>query len=174
MDIRKRYTEEQIIGFLKEAEAGTPVKELCRRHGFSEGNYYAWRNKFGEMDVSDAKPLKALETKNSRLKRSLAESLLENEVTFEVLRNNGNRNSQARVGAVHEPARTQRRTFSGRGRDERERVPVSTGAGSKRVLTRRDPASGPALKALRRADDLSQASPGRLGEEPQACRTTLC
>lgn len=84
--MKKRYTEEQIIGFLKEAEVGTPVKELCRRHGFSEGSYYAWRNKFGGMDVSDAKRLKALEAKNSRLKKLLAESLLENEVTREALR----------------------------------------------------------------------------------------
>jgi len=84
--MKKRYTEEQIIDFLKEAEAGTPVKELCRRHGFSEGSYYAWRNKFGGMDVSDAKRLKALEAENSRLKRLLAESMLENEVTREALR----------------------------------------------------------------------------------------
>ena len=71
---------------MKEAEAGTPVKELCRRHGFSEASYYTWRNKFGGMDVSEAKRLKALETENSRLKRLLAESLLENEVTREALR----------------------------------------------------------------------------------------
>lgn len=84
--MKKRYSEEQIIGFLKEAEVGTPVKDLCRRHGFSEGSYYAWRNKFGGMDVSDAKRLKALEAENTRLKRLLAESLLENEVTREALR----------------------------------------------------------------------------------------
>ncbi|MES1952640.1 transposase IS3/IS911 [Salinisphaera sp. S4-8] len=84
--MKKRYTEEQIIGFLKEPEAGTPVKELCRRHGFSEASYYTWRNKFGGMDVSDAKRLKALEAENSRLKRLLAESMLENEVTREALR----------------------------------------------------------------------------------------
>jgi putative transposase len=84
--MKKRYTEEQIIGFLKEAETGLPVKELCRRHGFSEASYYAWRNKFGGMDISDAKRLKALEAENTRLKRLLAESLLENEVTREALR----------------------------------------------------------------------------------------
>ena len=86
--MKKRYSEEQIIGFLKEADAGVPVKELCRRHGFSEASYYLWRSKFGGMDVSDAKRLKALESENARLKKLLAEALLENEVTKEVLRKN--------------------------------------------------------------------------------------
>ena len=82
----KRFTEEQIIGFLREAEAGLAVKELCRRHGFSEASYYLWRSKFGGMTVSDAKRLRELETENSRLKKLLAESMLENEVTREALR----------------------------------------------------------------------------------------
>jgi putative transposase len=86
LDVKKRFSEEQIIGFLREAEAGLPVKELCRRHGFSEASYYLWRNKFGGMSVPDARRLKELETENSRLKKLLAESLLENEVTREALR----------------------------------------------------------------------------------------
>ena len=84
--MKKRFTEEQIIGFLREAEAGLPVAELCRRHGFSEASYYLWRSKFGGMSVSDAKRLKELEGENARLKKLLAESLLENEVTKEALR----------------------------------------------------------------------------------------
>ena len=84
--MKKRYTEEQIIGFLREAEAGLPIKELCRRHGFSEASYYLWRSKYGGMNVSDAKRLKELETENARLKKLLAESMLENEVTREALR----------------------------------------------------------------------------------------
>lgn len=84
--MKKRFTEEQIIGFLKEADAGMPVKDLCRRHGFSEASYYLWRSKFGGMDVADAKRLKALEAENTRLKKLLAESMLEVEVTREVLR----------------------------------------------------------------------------------------
>ena len=84
--MKKRYSEEQIIGFLKEAEAGVSAKELCRRDGFSEASFYSWRSKFGGMDVSDAKRLKALETENARLKKLLAEALLENEVTREALR----------------------------------------------------------------------------------------
>ena len=74
--MKKRFTEEQIIGFLREAETGLPVAELCRRHGFSEASYYLWRNKFGGMSVSDAKRLKELELENTRLKRLLAESML--------------------------------------------------------------------------------------------------
>jgi len=84
--VKKRYTEEQIIGFLREADAGVPVKDLCRKHGFSEASYYLWRSKFGGMDVSDAKRLKALEAENARLKKLLAESMLEIEVTREALR----------------------------------------------------------------------------------------
>lgn len=84
--MKKRFTEEQIIGFLSEAEAGLPVKELCRRHGFSEASYYLWRSKFGGMSVTDAKRLKALKIENARLKKLLAESVLENEITREALR----------------------------------------------------------------------------------------
>jgi len=84
--VKKRYSEEQIIGFLREAERGVAVKELCRRHGFSEASYYLWRSKYGGMDVSDAKRLKALEAENARLKKLLAESMLENEVSREALR----------------------------------------------------------------------------------------
>ncbi len=63
-----------------------PLKEACRKHGFSEASYYLWRSKFGGMDVSDAKRLKALESENTRLKKLLADAMLENEVTKEALR----------------------------------------------------------------------------------------
>jgi len=84
--MKKRFSEEQIIGFLREGDKGVAVKELCRKHGFSEASYYLWRSKFGGMEVSDAKRLKALEAENARLKKLLAESMLENEVTREALR----------------------------------------------------------------------------------------
>ena len=83
--MKKRYSDEQVIGFLKEAESGGSVKELYRRHGFSDASFYPWRSKFGGMDVSDAKRLKGLETENARLKKLLAESMLENGVTREAL-----------------------------------------------------------------------------------------
>jgi putative transposase len=82
----KRFSEGQIIGFLHEADGGMPVKELCRRHGFSVASYYLWRSKFGGLEVSEAKRLKALEQENARLKKLLAEALLEQAVTREVLR----------------------------------------------------------------------------------------
>jgi len=84
--VKKRYSEEQIIGFLNEVDAGIPVKELCRKHGFSEASYYNWRSKFGGMSVPEAKRLKELESENTRLKKLLAESLLEGEVMKEALR----------------------------------------------------------------------------------------
>ena len=83
---RGRFTEEQIIGILKEHQAGLSTQDLCRKHGFSEASYYLWRSKFGGMSVSDAKRLKELEIENTRLKKLLADALLENEVTREVLR----------------------------------------------------------------------------------------
>ncbi len=84
--MKKRSSEEQIIGFLKEADAGVSIKDLCRRHGFSEASFYLWRSTYGGLEVSDARRLKALEAENGRLKKLLAEALLENEVTKEVLR----------------------------------------------------------------------------------------
>jgi putative transposase len=73
----KRFTEQQIIGFLKEAEAGVPVKELCRKHGFSDAAFYGWRTKFGGLQVNEAKRLRELEAENAKLKKLLAESQLD-------------------------------------------------------------------------------------------------
>jgi putative transposase len=75
--MKKRYSDEQIIGFLKQAAAGAPVKELCRKHGFSDASFYLWRRKFGGMDVPDAKRLRALEAENAKLKKMLAEAMLD-------------------------------------------------------------------------------------------------
>ena len=83
--MQKRYTEEQIIGFLREADAGMTIKDLCRKHGFSEASYYAWKAKFGGMSVSDAQRLKTLESENTKLKKLLANSMLEIDAMREVL-----------------------------------------------------------------------------------------
>ena len=74
---QSRRTEEQIIGILKEAEAGTPAKELCRRHGMSEWTFYRWRSKYGGMEVNEAKRLRELEEENRRLKQIVAEKELD-------------------------------------------------------------------------------------------------
>jgi len=84
--MKKRFTDEQIIGFLKEAEAGTPVKELCRKHGFSDAAFYGWRSRFGGMEVADAARLRNLEAENGKLKKLLAEAHLDIEALKSVVR----------------------------------------------------------------------------------------
>ena len=74
---KSRYSEEQIIAVLKEHQAGIPVAELCRKHGISDATFYTWRKKYGGMEVSDARRLKGLEEENRKLKRLLAESMLD-------------------------------------------------------------------------------------------------
>lgn len=76
--MKKRFSEEQIVRVLKEADAGLKVAELCRKYGVSEATYYNWKAKFGGMTVSDVRRLKALEAENGKLKRLLAESMLDN------------------------------------------------------------------------------------------------
>lgn len=84
--MKKRFSDEQIIGFLGEAEAGMAIKDLCRKHGFSEASYYLWRSKFGGMSMPDAKRLKDMEAENARLKKLLAEQLFENDLIKDALR----------------------------------------------------------------------------------------
>ncbi len=83
---RKRFPEEQIIGILKQAEAGKSVKELVREHGISDATFYTWRRKFGGMDVSDARRLKQLEDENRRLKKLVADQALDNQALKDVLK----------------------------------------------------------------------------------------
>jgi len=75
---RSRFTEEQIIGMIKEQEAGLPTSEVCRKHGISSASFYKYKSKYGGLDVSDAHKLKSLEGENSRLKKLLAEQMLDN------------------------------------------------------------------------------------------------
>ena len=79
-----RFTEEQIIGILREEEAGQKTPEVCRRHGISSATFYKWKAKYGGLEVSDAKRLKALEDENTKLKKLLAEAMLDNAMLKDV------------------------------------------------------------------------------------------
>jgi len=85
---RKRFTEDQIIGVLREQEAGAKTGDLARKHGVSEATLYNWKAKFGGMDVSDARRLKALEDENGKLKRRLADAMLDNTALKDLLSKN--------------------------------------------------------------------------------------
>jgi putative transposase len=82
---RSRFSEEQIIGILKEHEAGVPVADLCRKHGVSNASLYNWKARYGGMDVSEARKLKALEDENARLKKLLADAMLDNSALKDLL-----------------------------------------------------------------------------------------
>jgi len=81
---RSRFTEEQIIAVLKEAEAGQTVKDLCRKHGISEQTFYRWKSKYGGLEVSEARRLRQLEEENARLKRMVADLSLDNQALKEL------------------------------------------------------------------------------------------
>jgi len=81
---RSRFSEEQIIGILKEQESGLPTAEVCRKHGISSATFYKYKAKFGGLEVSDARKLKALEDENAKLKKLLAEAMLDNAVLKDV------------------------------------------------------------------------------------------
>lgn len=85
---KSRFTEEQIIGILKEHQAGLSAGDLCRKHGVSDATFYKWRSKYGGMDVSDARKLKNIEDENRKLKKLLAESLVDNATLKEMLTKN--------------------------------------------------------------------------------------
>ena len=85
---RSRFSEEQIIGILKEHQAGLGVKELCCKHGISDATFYKWRSKYGGMEVSDARRLKTLESENAKLKKMLAEQMMDVATLKEMLGKN--------------------------------------------------------------------------------------
>ena len=108
---KSRFSEEQIIGILKEHQAGIGAKELCRKHGISDGTFYKWRSKYGGMEVCEAKRLKALEAENAKLKKMLAEHMLDVATLKEML----GKTSEVRCKA----------TRSGLGHDREELQPAA-------------------------------------------------
>ncbi len=93
---RKRHTEEQIIASLKEHEAGVKTADLCRKHGVSEATFYNWMAKYGGLEVSEARRMKGLESENARLKKLLADAMLDNAALKDLLAKNGDARCQAR------------------------------------------------------------------------------
>jgi putative transposase len=77
--MKKRFTEQQIVAILKEGEAGVPAKEICRKHNISDATFYTWRKKYRGMETEDIRRLKQLEAENAKLKRLLADSMLDND-----------------------------------------------------------------------------------------------
>lgn len=104
---RSRFTEEQIIGILREQESGQKTADVCRRHGISEATFYKYKAKFGGMDVSDARKLKALEDENAKLKKLLAEAMLDNAMLKDVASKNGN--ARCKTGSCGSPVLRARR-----------------------------------------------------------------
>ena len=86
---RKRHTEEQIIAILKEHEAGMKTADLCRKHGITEASFYNWKAKYSGLEVSEAKRLRGLESENARLKKLLADAMLDNAALKDLLAKNG-------------------------------------------------------------------------------------
>ena len=144
---RARFTEERIIAVLKEHEAGAKTADLARKHGISEATIYNWKAKFGGMDVSEAKRLKALEDENAKLKKLLAEQMLDAAALRELLSKNGRARRQARCGRAsagcHEPVGTAGLLDRGRGsEDDPLSLQPSTGRGSARPVARSRQRSG--------------------------------
>src|SRR5947207_13205569 len=100
---RSRFTEEQIITVLREQETGVPTAEVCRKHGLSSATFYKWKAKYGGLEVSEAKRLRALEDENGRLKRMLADTMLDNAALKALLGKSGDARRATRGGAVSAP-----------------------------------------------------------------------
>ena len=137
---RKRHAEEQIIAILKEHEVGVKTAELCRKHGISEASFYNWKAKYGGLEVSEAKRLKGLESENARLKKLLADAMLDNAAVKDLLAKNGDARRQAR-GCRSSAFRVRHERAAG---VQNDRVRADDGAVSVPPTERRRTATAPA------------------------------
>jgi putative transposase len=127
---RSRFSEEQIVAVLREQEAGISTADVCRKCGISSATFYAWKAKFGGMDVSEAKRLKALEDENAKLKRLLADAMLDNVALKDLLSKNGDARRQAGSRrSSHQSVRDERAAgaHSHQGRPQDGALPIATG-----------------------------------------------
>ena len=167
--MKKRFSEAQIIGFLREAEAGLPVKQLCRRHGFSEASYYLWRNKFGGMTVSDAKTPEGADrrehTAEEAAGRVRAGKRGDGATRCE---KSGDRPSPTGAGAGYDLAGGERTASARAGAHECLVAAIHPGAGYQRRVAGPHRGLGAPAPPLRCRDDLPQVAAGGSTGQPQA------
>jgi putative transposase len=173
LDVTKRFPEEELIGYLREAKSGLSVKELCLRHGFSEASYYLWRGKFGAITVSDAKRLFELGTENTRLKNPLAEQCWKSGSGARHYKTNGDDTGATAADAADDLLETQRAMCVAGAADVRRRASPRSGVRSQRVVAQTRPDLTSPASSLWRSHDLFEAASGRAGRQPQAGRSCV-
>ncbi len=165
---QKRFSDEQIIGILKEADAGAVALDLCRKHGMSSATFYAWKSKYGGLELSEARRLRGLEEENAKLKRLLAEAMLDNAGLKDLLEKNSDARCQARSGRAPpgqpwgERAAGVQHHWGGP-----EKHPVSAAARRRRRSAWPPARVGPAASALQVPAAAHPAAAGRREDQPQ-------
>src|SRR3954454_16771066 len=163
---RSRFTEEQIIGVLREQEAGAKTADLCRRHGISSATFYAWKAKYGGLDVSEARRLKALEDENAKLKKLLADAMLDNVALKDLLAKKSDARRESRGGRSSEGGVQDERAAGvqhDRGRPQDD--PLSVPAAGRRRPAGSHAGAGDRAASLRLPAPARPAAPGRAGAE---------
>ena len=171
---KSRFSEEQIIGILKQAENGRPVPELAREHGVTETTVYRWRRKYGGLEVSDAKRLKELEEENRKLKRMVADQALDIVALKDVVSRNGEAAGQESGGsACGRSPRAERTPRLPADRDRKVEPSLRGEAEGRRSAPRAADRAGSKVASCRLPRPASASPSRRLGDQPQACVPAL-